>query len=46
MVVALGAGYIVENGVNDAGEVGIWVDIGQDGIFIVNVTGIVSKFTK
>jgi len=46
MIVALRTGNIVEDSVDDASEIGVGVDIGQDGVFVVNVAGIASKFTK
>ena len=46
MIVALRTGYIVEDSVDDAGEIGVRVDVEHDGIFVVDVAGIASKFTK
>jgi len=46
MIVALRTGNKVEDSVDDAGEIGIGVDIEHDGVFVVNVAGIASKFTK
>ena len=46
MTVALRMGYIVEDSVDDAGEIGVGIDVEHDGVFIVNVAGIASKFTK
>ena len=46
MIVALRTGNIVEDSVDNSGKVRVGVDIEHDGVFVINVTGIASKFTK
>jgi len=46
MIVALRTGNKVEDSVDDASEIGIGVNVEHDGVFVVNVAGMASKFTK
>jgi len=42
----LRTGNVVEDSVNDASEIRVGVNIKHDGVFVVNIAGIASKFTK